>query len=172
MTKSKGLCNHQFPTEAEKIKPIIMPYLKDKAVIYDVGCGRQKIVPHAFGIDIAKNSHIDIHLPDRNAVYELTKYVDKRGDVVFSSHFLEHVNYWEQALFSMIRILKTGGILVLYLPDDNYYDNDSNPQHLHRFTYEQFSNYMLFVATNLELIESGFHTGIGLYSFYWIGYKK
>lgn len=37
-------------------------------------------------------------------------------DYVFSSHCLEHIEKWEEALDGWISKLKTGGILFLYLP--------------------------------------------------------
>ena len=41
---------------------------------------------------------------------------DNSQDYVFSSHCLEHIQYWEEALDIWIKKIKTGGILFLYLP--------------------------------------------------------
>jgi len=38
---------------------------------------------------------------------------------VFSSHCLEHLDAWKEALREWIRVLKKGGILFLYLPHES-----------------------------------------------------
>lgn len=52
---------------------------------------------------------------DQNA-YDLDNFEDNSLDYIFSSHCLEHLNSWEDALSLWIKNIKTGGILFLYLP--------------------------------------------------------
>lgn len=52
---------------------------------------------------------------EQNA-YNLDRFEDNSLDFVFSSHCLEHLKRWEEALYLWIRKLKAGGILFLYLP--------------------------------------------------------
>lgn len=56
--------------------------------------------------------------PHRNA-YELDIVPDRSLDYVFSSHCLEHLDRWREALGLWIRKLKPGGILFLYLPHES-----------------------------------------------------
>ncbi|HUI30972.1 MAG TPA: methyltransferase domain-containing protein [Candidatus Acidoferrales bacterium] len=53
--------------------------------------------------------------PKQNA-YKLDFLDDGSLDYVFSSHCLEHLENWQDALRLWIRKLKLGGILFLYLP--------------------------------------------------------
>ena len=52
--------------------------------------------------------------PEENA-YRL-KAADASQDFVFSSHCLEHLERWQEALLEWRRVLKPGGVLYLYLP--------------------------------------------------------
>ena len=52
--------------------------------------------------------------PDENALR--IKEASESLDYVFSSHCLEHIAAWKQALQEWIRVLKPGGVLYLYLP--------------------------------------------------------
>jgi SAM-dependent methyltransferase len=51
--------------------------------------------------------------------YNLSNFVDNSLDYVFSSHCLEHLTRWEEALTLWIRKIKAGGILFLYLPHES-----------------------------------------------------
>ncbi|MEI6559833.1 MAG: class I SAM-dependent methyltransferase [Rhodospirillaceae bacterium] len=52
--------------------------------------------------------------PGENA-YRL-KVAESSQDFVFSSHCLEHLERWPEALLEWRRVLKPGGVLYLYLP--------------------------------------------------------
>ena len=52
--------------------------------------------------------------PKENAYHLLEE--NQSLDYVFSSHCLEHLAHWEQALSEWQRVLRPGGILYLYLP--------------------------------------------------------
>ncbi|MGD9974263.1 MAG: methyltransferase domain-containing protein [Desulfatirhabdiaceae bacterium] len=56
--------------------------------------------------------------PDENA-YSLNRFADNSLDFIFSSHCLEHLVHWKQAINLWIRKLKNGGILFLYLPHES-----------------------------------------------------
>ncbi|MEI6986844.1 MAG: methyltransferase domain-containing protein, partial [Rhodospirillaceae bacterium] len=70
----------------------------------DVGAGRWPF-PGAHAVEDG---------PGENA-YRL-KAADVSQDYVFSSHCLEHLERWREALLEWTRVLKPGGILYLYLP--------------------------------------------------------
>ena len=56
--------------------------------------------------------------PDTNA-YNLNIFEDSSLDYVFSSHCLEHLDRWQEALSLWITKLKLDGILFLYLPHES-----------------------------------------------------
>lgn len=56
--------------------------------------------------------------PGRNA-YKLDEFADDSLDFVFSSHCLEHLERWSEALALWTRKLKPGGAMFLYLPHES-----------------------------------------------------
>jgi len=121
-------------SETAKIRRYISQYLKDKDVVLDIGCGDDKVIDKAIGIDINKNlNNVDLLL---NA--EKLNYEDRTVDVVYSSHCLEHINQdYVIVLKEWLRVLKIGGLLILYLPDIRKY-TEHNPEHFHNFIPEHF----------------------------------
>ena len=83
-----------------------LPYCQGKGI--DVGADRW---PLAGTIPIRNE-------PDVNA-YKLDCFEDGSLDFVFSSHCLEHLEKWQDALCLWIRKLKPGGVLFLYLPHES-----------------------------------------------------
>lgn len=86
-------------------------WIEEKALSYckgyglDIGAGRWPL-PGAIGID--KTRTID--------AYHLDPFEDGSLDFIFSSHSLEHLQWWKKALALWARKLKVGGVLFLYLP--------------------------------------------------------
>ncbi len=56
--------------------------------------------------------------PEQNA-FKLDRFEDGSLDFVFSSHCLEHLKPWQEALRLWITKLRPGGILFLYLPHES-----------------------------------------------------
>ena len=76
------------------------------------------------GIDIGANQWpfpgaTPIDDRDGENAYALDRFSDNSLDYVFSSHCLEHLARWQDALRLWIRKLKPGGILFLYLPHES-----------------------------------------------------
>ncbi len=92
----------------------------------DLGCGPNKIWPHAIGVDnYTETALFNIQMkPD--VVCDCTK-LDVFGsasmDYVYSSHLLEHIAYEQvpATLREWARVVKQGGYLILYLPDEAAY---------------------------------------------------
>lgn len=122
--------------ESAKCLPLVDHHLKGK--VLDVGCGSNKIVPHAFGVDMNAVDGLDLVVTPAD-VYHLSK-CNKLGkfDVVFSSHCLEHLARPWEAVEDWCQLLVPGGQLILYLPFDGYYDNSKNPWHVQVWTLERF----------------------------------
>jgi SAM-dependent methyltransferase len=100
----------------------------------DIGCNRSEwCYPGAIGVDLKFEDGNDAY----NFVYEDLDYV-------YSSHCLEHLPDWVEALDYWTSKLKTGGILFLYLPHYNqeYWRPWNNRKHIHIFTQEIIKDYM------------------------------
>jgi SAM-dependent methyltransferase len=88
-------------------------FVQDVALEYctghglDVGAGKNPL-PGAIPVDQGT---------DANA-YDLSRWADGSMDYVFSSHCLEHLDRWQDALVEWLRVLRPGGVLFLYLPHE------------------------------------------------------
>lgn len=100
---------------------------------YDIGCNRPEwSFPGSIPIDPQINSEHDAHrLPDGEV------------DYIFSSHCLEHLEKWVDALDHWYSRLKEGGVLFLYLPDHSqiYWRPWHNRKHAQVFTREIIYSY-------------------------------
>lgn len=173
--KSKGYCDDMnYPSETAKVRSKILPYIKDSDVVIDIGCGTDLIVPHAFGVDSRDLPTVKLVTNDlANLKYKLPTIDMGKIAVVFSSHCLEHFSDITKAVDDWISLIKDGGYLALYLPDDRYYRNIDNPEHIHTFVMEVFMRW--FQATfsdKMNIVECGPDVGPDRYSFYLIGQKK
>ncbi len=122
--------------EAAKIRHIIVPYTRGKGL--DLGCGPWKAWPHFISYDNINEWDGFEWAPDiRGDAEDLSVFSKESMDFVFSSHLLEHMKNPKQVLREWWRVIKTGGYLVLYLPDKRVYPNmgehGSNPDHQHDF---------------------------------------
>jgi predicted SAM-dependent methyltransferase len=132
----------------------------------DIGCGQEIVKLGAFGVD-ARPFHHTSFVTD--TLYDLPvslKSMVGLLDCVFSSHTLEHLPDDDRALREWSKFLKPGGYLVLYLPDDDYYDNSSNPEHLQVYRYQDFVDKFGCQYDDLKLVEHGLDVGPSRYSFY------
>lgn len=129
---------------------------------YDIGCNREE-----WAFPGAKM--IDLTLDDEWNAYNLP---DKKVDYIFSSHCLEHLpNYMEALEYWTFRI-KKGGTLFLYLPheDCEYWKPWYMPtkKHLHQFNADQIVEIMGYLG-----FKNIFYTGRDLaYSFAVTGEKS
>lgn len=121
-----------MPHEATKLYKrwerdgLISRYLNGR--ILDVGCGDARIRDTAVGFDKAQgDGQLLVGVPDESY------------DTVFSSHFLEHIPNPLEGLLNQWRVLKPGGYLIVYVPDEDLYEqgcwpSQGNPDHKHSFT--------------------------------------
>lgn len=105
--------------EASKIRWELVPYMHGVAL--DLGCGGYKVFPHFIGIDSGKEwgkLHADVIV---DTAERMPLFASNSADCVFSSHLLEHIEDYKSALKEWWRIVKQGGYLALYLPDEDEY---------------------------------------------------
>jgi glycosyltransferase involved in cell wall biosynthesis/SAM-dependent methyltransferase len=115
------------PSETSKIRSYIWPWVKEGDGL-DVGCGPDKVHPECAGLDVKGGPGVT----QGNA--ERLPYKNDQFDWVYSAHCLEHLDYPENAIEEMIRVLKPDGTLILYLPYKYWYDAVVNATwHKHQF---------------------------------------
>jgi len=172
--KSSGSCTTAFPSETSKIRSKVLKYLTGKKIL-DFGCGTDKVVPHAIGIDMRNVPGVDVPILKLDDVYtlEITTYQNELEtfDAVYSSHFLEHLKDDKMMLKSWIKLIKPSGYLVLYLPDDAYYNNAINPEHFQRYRHLVFVQFFRKKFPLMEVIDHGPDIGPDRYSFYMVAQK-
>jgi predicted SAM-dependent methyltransferase len=104
-------------------------YIVGKQIL-DIGCGADPITPDARGWDI-ENGDGDGQL--------LVGVADESFDVVYSSHFIEHLHDPLEGLLNQWRVLRQEGYLIFQVPDEDLYEQGCwpgkfNDDHKHTFT--------------------------------------
>jgi len=101
----------------------------DKSVL-DIGCGSDPISPGARGWDILNGD---------GDGQKLVGIEDGSYDIVFSSHFIEHLHDPLEGLLNQWRVLRPGGYLIFQVPDEDLYEQGCwpskyNDDHKHTWT--------------------------------------
>lgn len=99
-----------------------------------IGAERPDLAAASFPIDPTINSFDAYNFPT-----EATEL-----DYVFSSHCLEHLPNWVEALDYWTSKLRSGGVLFLYLPDysQEYWRPYNNRKHIHCFEPKIIKDYL------------------------------
>lgn len=117
--------------ESAKIRWELVPYTRGRGL--DVGCGPVKAFDHFIGVD---NGHHEMFgqriKPDIrvDTAEKLDVFASGSMDFVYSSHLLEHIPFAAvpKTLREWWRVLKHGGYLVLYVPDEDEYPKCREPE--------------------------------------------
>lgn len=147
--------------EAGKIRWEIVQYTR--GFVLDIGCGMHKAFPHFIGVDNCTDTRLFGH-PIKPDVFvvdasELPLFASDSCDAVFSSHLLEHIEPKKvvKTLREWLRVVKPGGYLVLYLPDETLYpkigEEGANPDHKWNVSYVRLVEAMQRTAVSWDLIE-------------------
>src|SRR5208282_1517984 len=149
----------QQGNESAKIRWEVVQYTRGK--VLDIGCGPAKQFPHWIGIDNLRDSQI-YHIPIKPDVPanadDLSIFNNQSMDGIFSSHLLEHIEFdhIKHTLDEWWRVLKTGGFLTLYLPDEEEYPKvgttGANPDHKWNVNYDKIHEVMKKVG-NWDMVE-------------------
>lgn len=146
---------HKLFLETSKVRERVLPYLKGKGI--DIGCQRDPITPDCVAID--KHHYPEVtHIGDARKL----EFPDAHFDWVYSSHCLEDIADTEAALEEWLRVLKTDGVICLYVPHPELYKG-CNFDHVHPgFTPEQLTEYLLDL--NCSMLGSFIDDGPDRYS--------
>lgn len=129
-----------------------IPYAQHvcKGVGYDIGCSKLEwAFPGSIPIDLTLGSN-GLNLPETLV------------DYIFSSHCLEHLPHWVNALDHWSSRLKSGGTLFLYLPhkSQEYWKPWNNKKHIHIFdetiicSYLEDNSYTKIYTSGVDLNNS------------------
>lgn len=131
----KGLDYPSYQAQGYATK-FAIPYAKQYCTGfgYDIGCMSEDWkFPGSIGIDLSFNDGYDaFNLPTNNV------------DYIYSSHCLEHIPNWVDAMDYWYNMLRVGGTLFLYLPHFSqiYWRSWNNRKHLHDLSIEIIIEYM------------------------------
>jgi SAM-dependent methyltransferase len=125
-----------YGSETAKIRDKVIQYLN--GFIIDIGYGGDPVTKDAFTIDGRELPGISFLTDNLYTLHEQLHGQIPQADVVFSSHTLEHLSDHFGAISSWSRLLRSGGHLILYLPDGRHYNNRENPEHMVDTKYEDF----------------------------------
>jgi predicted SAM-dependent methyltransferase len=113
-----------YKSETAKLRDILAPFCKGDGI--DLGCGSDKIIPSAIGIDLPQpyahcgDDPIQIHTDARALPFK-----DNTLDYIYSSHLWEDFSPKDgknvRVIFEWLRVLKNGGLLILNLPHEKIF---------------------------------------------------
>ena len=147
--------------------------------VLDLGCGPEPVLPRAVGVN--RGGAPPVRALDVDALStDLADYFNgKQFDTVFSSHCLEHM--YSPIAFTLkhwLQVVRPGGFMVLYLPDERYYQFHANPfirnpEHFHYLTMDTFEWYLIQLD-NVRIVHliPDVDTRHGRYSFLVVLEKK
>lgn len=127
--------------------------------ILDLGCGGNKTVPHAIGVDmIPKDAVIDTlattsSSADVNAdVSQPLPFDASSVDTIVARHILEHLMDSVEVLKNWHSILKPGGRLIVAVPNNAVLKSiPMNVEHVHGFCFESMKS--LFEIVGFKVVE-------------------
>jgi predicted SAM-dependent methyltransferase len=117
-TKPRG---KPWPSETSKCRARLAPFCVGYGI--DIGPGGDPIVPSAVRVDLPQPySHVG-SLPVQlgGDATDLKWFRDGVLDYVYSSHVLEDFVDTEKVLREWLRVLKPGGRLIIFCPDEQVY---------------------------------------------------
>lgn len=138
----------------------------------DIGYGGDPIVPHAICMDLPQGyAHYEDHIQHLHGdARDLRWFRSESLDWIYSSHVLEDFENTKVVLDEWLRVVKPGGNLILYLPDEQTYraycHSQGRPPNIHHI-HEDFRldtiKDCLADRTDVEIIHERFP--VGIYSF-------
>lgn len=157
-------------SETSKCRESLAPFCQGNGL--DIGFGGDPIVDHAICMDLpnayAKYVENPQHL--HGDARDLSWFASGSLDFVYSSHVLEDFEDTKAVFTEWFRVLRPGGRMVLFLPDEQVYrahcyanGKPPNKHHVHDFFGEQYMRDIVADFSNAEVVHYKFP--VGIYSF-------
>ena len=150
--------NRDCMGETTKIREIAAKYCVGKGV--DLGCGADKITPGTWGFDLPEPYFIDGNdRPEMKGDARILPFNDGVLDYVYSSHLLEDFPNTDDVVNEWLRVLKLGGKLILYMPNEQKYrrycEATGQVYNLHHAIAEMSLDYMkeVFFPKSVKIID-------------------
>ncbi len=102
--------------------------------IVDLGCGGNKQVAGAIGVDAWPHPGVNVVTDVENGL----PFGDQEIDYVFAVHFLEHVHDLVGLMNEIHRVLKPGGVLHAMVPHVSHVNAVADPTHVRYFDRQTF----------------------------------
>jgi len=157
-------------------KMILAPFCIGKGA--DIGCGGNKTVQHAIGVDIRPRGTKGLYGSQQGMISQadvvgdatnLHMFNDGELDFLVGRHILEHCLDVVLTLQEWKRVLKIGGLLCIVLPDERCGETIKlDPTHVHVFTPNSFKR-LLEVVGGFKIIRDDI--AIQSWSFYVVAKK-
>ena len=110
-----------LPSETSKCRARLAPFCTGYGL--DLGFGGDAIVPHAIGMDMPQ-PYADVGkrpVQLGGDATQLVWFADSTLDFIFTSHLLEDFVAIAPILAEWLRVLKPGGRLIIFCPDEQVY---------------------------------------------------
>ncbi len=119
----KIVINIRHTGEVEKIEKEVKKFITPEMNGLDIGSAGMPILLQAVAIDVNVNGIYSDYIHLKGDARSLYWFQNSCMDYVFSSHCLEDFTHSEKlaVLKEWIRVLKVGGLLLLYLPNEQKY---------------------------------------------------
>ena len=134
----------------------------------DIGYGGDPIVPHAICMDLPEGyAHYEDHVQHLHGdARDLRWFRSNVLDWVYSSHVLEDFENTKTVLDEWLRVVRPGGNLILYLPDEQAYraccrrqGKKPNVHHIHEMFSLQYVKDCLSGRDDIEIMHEKFPCG-------------
>jgi ADP-heptose:LPS heptosyltransferase/predicted SAM-dependent methyltransferase len=149
-----------YKPEVQKCRDRLVNYCQ--GIGLDIGCGPEKIIPSAIGVDMA-GADINCDLSRGLDIFQPNFF-----DYVFSSHCLEDFIDTESILRDWWSKIKVGGHLILYLPHRDHYPKmgqpGANQAHQHDFCPDDIFDAMDRIGS-YDVVRCETHDELDEYSF-------
>lgn len=113
-------------------------------IILELGCGPNKVVDNAVGIDFLDFPCVDVV----GDVFEvLADLPDNCVDAVYAYHFIEHIGDLNKLLLELIRVLKANSIMEVSVPhfsNPYYYSDPTHKAYFGLYTFAYLFETRLF----------------------------
>ncbi len=138
------------PSETSKCRARLAPFCSGYGL--DLGFGGDPIVAHAIGMDMPQPYSDVGKLPVQlgGDATKLVWFADGVLDFIFTSHLLEDFPDVRGALAEWLRVLKPGGRLIIFCPDEPVYRQYCAANNLQRNLHHVYADFSLaFVKREL-----------------------